>query len=149
MKSTWTRVNFTWLTLASPRQSELQDQHWTISRKFMWYKQCELLTRLAHVFPAQHVFFIPMKECYTTSGSPLKRWKIWWIGSSEAKLSGIRPTLCHPEEVDPAWSNKINTNNWHFIQLPNIKQARLSITKKWIVIKGTTIISVLCFIYRF
>lgn len=58
-------------------------------------------------------------------------------------------TLCHPAEVDPTWSNKINTNNWHIIQLPNIKQARLSITKKLIVIKGTTIISVLCFIYRF
>lgn len=71
----------------------------------------------------------------TTSSKPKDSEKMknlidWLHWGTVAKLSGIHPALRHPKESDPIWSNKINTNKLHIIQLPNIRRAKLSITEK-------------------
>ncbi len=82
---------------------------WTldnISRKLMWNKQYELLTRLAQFSPAQHFFqqsFIPMNDCYSTSSKPgiLKRWKIWLASVRQPNSLSLGQLSVTPKKLIP------------------------------------------------
>lgn len=104
---------------------------------------------LAPVSPAQHYpFFIFCTDEWV-------RQRQQQLASQEKKMTNpmeqfqsVWHAASHPKQVDPAQSNKINTDNWQIIQWANVRKARPSGTGKLILTIGT-IRSDFCFIYRF
>ena len=63
-----------------------------------------------------------------------------------AKLSGNPPALCHPKEVDPISSNRINIINGTLFNYLTLKELNVMLKKKEIVLKCINILRIMYFI---